>query len=86
MKHKFLLIIYLLIPFEVFSLEDKNFSLNILVYNTHGLPEIFIDDNPKKRFPTIGEKTQDFNISLLQEDYSHHEELSSGLGTKSIAY
>ena len=86
MKHKFLFIIYLLIPFEVFSLEDKNFSLNILVYNTHGLPEIFIDDNPKKRFPIIGEKTRDFNISLLQEDYSHHEELSSGLGTDSIAY
>ncbi len=86
MKHKFLLIIYLFIPFEVFSVEDKNFILNILVYNTHGLPEIFIDDNPKKRFPTIGEKTQDFNISLLQEDYSHHEELSSRLGTDSIAY
>ena len=86
MKHKFLLIIYLLIPLEVFSLEDKNFSLNILVYNTHGLPEIFIDDNPKMRFPIIGEKTRDFNISLLQEDYSHHEELSSGLGAESIAY
>ena len=69
MKLKFLLIIYLLIPFEVFSLEDKNFTLNMLVYNTHGLPEIFIDDNPKMRFPIIGEKTQDYNISLLQEDY-----------------
>ena len=86
MKLKFLFIIYLLIPFEVFSLEDKNFTLNILVYNTHGLPEIFIDDNPKMRFPIIGEKTQNFNISLLQEDYSHHEELSSGLGNESIAY
>ena len=86
MQHKVLLIIYLLIPFEIFSLEDENLNLNILVYNTHGLPEIFIDDNPKMRFPIIGKKTQDFNISLLQEDYSHHEELSSGLGTESIAY
>ena len=86
MKYKFLLIIYLLIPFKIFSLVDENFDLNILVYNTHGLPEIFIDDNPKMRFPIIGEKTQDFNISLLQEDYSHHEELSSGLSTESIAY
>ena len=84
MKCKFLLFIYVLIPFEIFCLENEN--LNILVYNTHGLPEIFIDDNPKKRFPIIGEKTRDFNISLLQEDYSHHEELSSGLGTESIAY
>ena len=47
MKYKFLLIIYLFIPFEVFSLEDEIFDINILVYNTHGLPEIFIDDNPK---------------------------------------
>ncbi len=86
MKYKFLLIIYLLMPFEFFSLEDENFNLNILVYNTHGLPEIFIDDNPKMRFPIIGEKTRDFNISLLQEDYSHHEELFSGLSSGSIAY
>ena len=85
MKCNFLLIIYLLISFDIFSLEDENLNLNILVYNTHGLPEIFIDDNPKMRFPIIGEKTQDFNISLLQEDYSHHEELSSGLSTESIA-
>ena len=86
MKCRFLLFIYVLIPIEAFSLEDENLNLNILVYNTHGLPEIFIDDNPKMRFPIIGEKTRDFNISLLQEDYSHHEELSSGLSTESIAY
>ena len=86
MKCRFLLSIYVLIPFEAFSLEDENLNLNILVYNTHGLPERFIDDNPKMRFPIIGEKTQDFNISLLQEDYSHHEELSSGLSTESITY
>ena len=67
------------------SLEKQSDKLKILVYNTHGLPEIFISDNPKKRFPIIGEKTQDYNISLLQEDYSHHEELSSGLAKKSIA-
>jgi len=67
------------------SLEKQSDKLKILVYNTHGLPEIFISDNPKKRFPIIGKKTQDYNISLLQEDYSHHEELSSGLAKKSIA-
>ncbi len=86
MKCNFLLIIYLFIPFQVFCSGDESLDLNILVYNTHGLPEIFIDDNPKMRFPIIGEKTRNFNISLLQEDYSHHEELSSGLGTESIAY
>jgi hypothetical protein len=67
------------------SLEKQSDKLRILVYNTHGLPGIFINDNPKKRFPIIGEKTQDYTISLLQEDYSHHEELSSGLAKESIA-
>ena len=86
MRHKFLLIIYLLIPFEFSSSEDEIINLSILVYNTHGLPEIFIDDNPKMRFPMIGEKTQSFNISLLQEDYSHHKELSSGLDEGSLVY
>jgi endonuclease/exonuclease/phosphatase family metal-dependent hydrolase len=70
---------------NLFSLEQQSEKLRILVYNTHGLPEIFISDNPKKRFPVIGKKTQDFNISLLQEDYSHHEELSSGLAKESLA-
>ena len=37
-------------------------SLKILVYNTHGLPEIFINDNPKKRFPLIGEKTNALDV------------------------
>ncbi|MDC3125043.1 hypothetical protein OA500_00730 [Gammaproteobacteria bacterium] len=73
-------------PLKVFCSDNGILSLNILVYNTHGLPEIFIDDNPKMRFPIIGEKTQDYNISLLQEDYSHHEELSSGLSKLSLAY
>ena len=83
---KKVLLFFLYLPLNVFCSEDEILSLNILVYNTHGLPEIFIDDNPKMRFPIIGEKTQDYNISLLQEDYSHHEELSSGLGKLSLAY
>ena len=86
MKFKFLLISFLFLSFNIFASKEKEISvLKILVYNTHGLPEIFINDNPKKRFPIIGKKTQDYNISLLQEDYSHHEELSSGLAKKSIA-
>jgi len=46
---------------NLFSLEQQREKLTILVYNTHGLPEIFISDNPKKRFPVIGKKTQEFN-------------------------
>ena len=65
--------------------EKQSEGLKILVYNTHGLPEIFINDNPKMRFPIIGNKTQEYSISLIQEDYSHHEEFSSGFAELSKA-
>ena len=85
MKLKALFLSTMILSMNLFSLEQQSENLRILVYNTHGLPEIFMSDNPKKRFPVIGKKTQDFNISLLQEDYSHHEELSSGLAKESLA-
>ena len=85
MKLKTLLLSLFILSMNLSSLEKQSEKLKILVYNTHGLPEVFINDNPKKRFPIIGKKTQDYNISLLQEDYSHHEELSSGLAKKSRA-
>ena len=85
MKLKTLFLSTIILSVNLFSLEQQSEKLRILVYNTHGLPEIFISDNPKKRFPVIGKKTQDFNISLLQEDYSHHEELLSGLAKESLA-
>ena len=85
MKIKIILLNLLIVSINLSSQEFLKETLKMLVYNTHGLPEIFISDNPKKRFPIIGEKTQDFNISLLQEDYAHHEELSSRFAQKSIA-
>ena len=85
MKIKIILLNLLIVSINLSSQEFHKETLKMLVYNTHGLPEIFISDNPKKRFPIIGEKTQDFNISLLQEDYAHHEELSSGFAQKRIA-
>jgi len=80
-----IVILSMILSMNLFSSEKQSDTLRILVYNTHGLPEIFISDNPKKRFPVIGKKTQDFSISLLQEDYSHHEELLSGLAEESLA-
>ena len=80
-----IVIFSMILSMNLFSSEKQSNTLRILVYNTHGLPEIFISDNPKKRFPVIGKKTQDFSISLLQEDYSHHEELLSGLAEESLA-
>ena len=85
MKLKAVFLSAMILSVNIASLEQQSDKLRILVYNTHGLPELFISDNPKKRFPIIGKKTQDFSISLLQEDYSHHEELLAGLGEESLA-
>tara|TARA_B100000401_G_scaffold332168_1_gene231435 strand:- start:254 stop:1108 length:855 start_codon:yes stop_codon:yes gene_type:complete len=84
-KTKFLFFCCLILSLISFAEEKENPSLKILVYNTHGLPEIFIDDNPKFRFPIIGKKTQSYDISLLQEDYAHHTELQAGLSNDSLA-
>ena len=48
-------------------------EMSLLVYNTHGLPAVFARDKPKERFPKIGNLTQGFDVSLLQEDFSHHD-------------
>ena len=85
MKIKTLIVVLSIFSLNISSFDEQGDKLKILVYNTHGLPEIFISDDPKKRFPIIGKKTQDFDISLLQEDYAHHEELSSGLKKESLA-
>ena len=85
MKLKAVFLSAMILSMNLASLEQQSEKLRILVYNTHGLPGLFISDNPKKRFPVIGKKTQDFNISLLQEDYSHHEDLLSGLAKESLA-
>ena len=69
MKFKILLINIIIISMNLTAKEKQGESFNILVYNTHGLPEIFISDNPKMRFPVIGNKTKNYSISLLQEDY-----------------
>ena len=84
-QSKLLFLCCLLLSLISFAGEKENLSLKILVYNTHGLPEIFIDDNPKFRFPIIGKKTQSYDISLLQEDYAHHTELQAGLSNDSLA-
>ena len=83
-KTKFLFFCCLILSLISFAEEKENPSLKILVYNTHGLPEIFIGDNPKFRFPIIGKKTQSYDISLLQEDYAHHTELQAGLSNESL--
>ena len=60
-------------------------EIKILVYNTHGLPSAFAGDDPEERFPLIGEKTKAYQLSLLQEDFAHHELLLKNLSKESIA-
>ena len=43
-------------------------ELNLLVYNTHGLPTIFARDKPHERFPKIGDLTTTFDCLLYTSD------------------
>ena len=53
--------------------KGKITELSLLVYNTHGLPTIFAKDRPRERFPEIVRLTHDYDISMLQEDFAHHD-------------
>jgi len=78
----FLLLLFycLLLPSALASEEIK-----LLTYNTHGLPAIFSDDDPSKRFPLIAKEIDRYQISLLQEDFAHHELLLNNLKEGSSA-
>ena len=69
MKLKALFLSTMILSMNLFSLEQQSEKLRILVYNTHGLPEIFISDNPKKRFPVIGKKTHTFFFLVATPNY-----------------
>ena len=60
-------------------------EIKILAYNTHGLPAVFAGDDPEERFPLIAEKTKRYQLSLLQEDFAHHELLLKHLNEESVA-
>ena len=68
------------------SISLSSEEIKILVYNTHGLPAVFAGDDPKERFPLIGEKIKLYQLSLLQEDFAHHELLLKHLKEDSVAF
>ena len=76
-----LLFYFLLVSTNLISEEIK-----ILVYNTHGLSAVFLRDNPAERFSLIGEQTKSYQLSLLQEDFAHHEVLLKSLKKQSLAF
>ena len=59
-------------------------EIKILVYNTHGLPSAFAGDDPEGRFPLIGERTKGYQLSLLQEDFAHHDLLLESINKESV--
>ena len=86
MRINTLLLGLLIMSLNLCASEEEIYELKILVYNTHGLPGIFLSDKPDIRFPIISEKTNLYGISLLQEDYAHHEKLISSINENSLAY
>jgi endonuclease/exonuclease/phosphatase family metal-dependent hydrolase len=50
----------------------------VLSYNTHGLNVWVAGDDPATRLPIIGEKSNAYDVALLQEDFSHHAALLQG--------
>ena len=63
----------------------KPTELKLLVYNTHGLPAVFLRDDPVRRFPKIGKQIRRYQLALLQEDFAHHEALLDSLTESSVA-
>jgi hypothetical protein len=53
-------------------------EFTVLSYNTHGLSAWVAGDDPAGRFPIIGEKSNAYHVTLIQEDFSHHVALRRG--------
>ncbi len=54
---------------------DKALRINLLSYNTHGLPAFIAQDDPETRFAAIAALTEQYDLILLQEDFAHHQVL-----------
>jgi endonuclease/exonuclease/phosphatase family metal-dependent hydrolase len=53
-------------------------EFTVLSYNTHGLKAWVAGDDPATRFPIIGDKTNAYDVAMLQEDFFHHAALRRG--------
>jgi len=52
-------------------------SFNLLTYNVAGLPDLFSSGNPAANTVKISPLLNDYNIVLVQEDFSYHSDLLS---------
>jgi len=52
-------------------------SLSVLTYNVAGLPDLISGSDPLVNTPLISPLLNDFDLVLVQEDFSYHAELSA---------
>jgi hypothetical protein len=52
-------------------------SLRLLSYNVAGLPEGISSSHPEHNSPLISPLLNDYDIALLQEDFSYHAQIVS---------
>jgi len=48
-------------------------EFSVLTYNTHGLSAWIAGDDPERRFPLLLERSNAYDVVLLQEDFAYHE-------------
>ena len=77
-----------LLPCAQAAAEEE---LRLLSYNVHGLPALFVEDEPRDRSPTIGWLSEPYDVILFQEDFEyarhigrqlpdHHPSRGNGIG------
>lgn len=67
-------------PPGVYQKETPDNEFTVLTYNVAGLPQGISGSNPLCNMPQIGQKLNLFDIVLVQEDFSYHNDLSYGDG------
>jgi hypothetical protein len=64
----------------VYNKKTPDNEFTILTYNVAGLPQGISSSNPLYNMPQIGQKLNLFDIVLVQEDFSYHNNLRYGDG------
>ena len=67
-------------PREDDVLSALSGSLRVLTYNVAGLPQGFSSADPETNTPLISPLLNDYDLALVQEDFSYHEELAAEAG------
>lgn len=71
-----------LIGFLVLALSGAaaaQHSLTVLTYNVAGLPAFLSSGNPAENTAAISPLLNDYDVVVVQEDFSYHDDLVSGL-------